>query len=766
MAGTRTITIKFDGTAKGLITEAALAGRAIDGIGKNTSGMKKAEAEADALSKKLKQTATDAKESGSLAGASLALGLSAAAPLISSALIGGVSLGFVGVAGLVQKNNQQVKDSFGDLKSQVVDEMQGASDQVVPYLVKAGHSLQQEFANLGPQLHEAFSYAGPDIQILTDGVDNLADNAMPGLVTTMRNSKPIVQGVSTVLGDLGTTATTVLDSVSSHSQEFGTDLAEIGGLIKNVGSITAGVLPGLASGFGTTVGTANTLLGALKPIAPVVGDITGEVLPAVGAFKLFGLATAPLNNLGSKVAGLAGRWGDFTAKLTGSEAAGVKVTNTAAKLGGAVGKIGDALPLTAAGLTALSAISDKLHGNADQLANSLLNDTGPALNATSLQLAKNNVQADITNHTLGVTNNILGNLVPTTQDVESGLSDVQKAQVDYNQAVSDFGENSKQATVAQKNLAAANDKDQEAQKRLNQALLNTNAQLVQQETDTLNLVNASLGLQGAALNVQTAQKSYSDAVKASGKNSTDAKQAFIALQQAQSDEATAAVNSAAAAHSNASASDLAKFKSDAYTASVLGMAAASKGHLTPALQEMVNGLTQAQVSAFEATGKVNGTSQAIVKVNGKTVKINVDGTGQAVANAKAVQTAIDKVHGKSVYLNTYIDTIVKGPGASAIGSAPGLAGLLGLSAPHRAKGGPVLAGMPYVVGDGGGPEIFVPQQTGHIVGTKESADILGAGGDTFDLIIADQVIASIVDGRLRAHNRTLVSRVKAGSGVH
>src|ERR1700742_778144 len=139
-ATSKTITIKFDGSAKGLVSEAVLAARAISAVGKDTSGLKKAEADADALSAKLRKTAEDSTESGSLMGGALAFGLSAAAPLVGAALIGGVSLGFIGVAALIQKNNQQVKASFGDLKSQVVSEMQGASDQVVPYLVKSGHA--------------------------------------------------------------------------------------------------------------------------------------------------------------------------------------------------------------------------------------------------------------------------------------------------------------------------------------------------------------------------------------------------------------------------------------------------------------------------------------------------------------------------------------------------------------------------------------------------------------------------------------------------
>jgi hypothetical protein len=733
----RTITIRFTGNTTSLVKSTRAADKELSAFGDS------------------------AKKHGSLIGGAVALGLSAAAPVVAAGLIGGVSLGFIGVTAVVQKNNQQVKNSFSDLKSQVVGEMTSASDQVVPYLVKSGHALQQEFANLGPQLHEAFRFAGPDIDILTTGVDNLATNAMPGLVTSMRNSKPIVQGVSTVLGDLGTTATTVLGSVSSHSKEFGADVAELGPLVQNVGSIVAGVLPGMASGFGTTVGTVNDLLSALKPVAPVVGDITGEVLPAVGAFKLLGLATEPLNKLGERVSGVSDRVGGFATRLTRSDAAGKKVASTTGKVGAALGKVGNALPFVAAGYALADAGAQRLFGTQNQLANSLLNDSGQALKATETQLAKNDATAQALRSTLGGFGGFLANqFVPTTKDTESGLTAVQKAQIRYNQAVTGFGPKSKQAAKAQRELAAANADDQRKQKALAQAMLFTNEQLSNQETLLLGSVDANLGFQSAVLGVQQAQNDYASAVKNSGAKSLVAKQAFLGLQQAQSTEANAAVAAATASHANGTEQQKAKARTDAYAAAVLGMAAKSDGHMTPALKRMVAGLTDAQVSAFTATGKVKGTTQAIVKFHGKSVRVNVDGSGEAVAHANAVRRAIDRVHSKTVHINTVLDTVINGPGAHPIGKAPGVAGLLDLGG--RAVGGPVMAGQAYIVGERG-RELFVPRQSGTIVPN----DQLGASDISGDVVIeiAGEPIARIAKAEIMKSNRVLVTRVQAGSRI-
>jgi hypothetical protein len=787
MAGnSRTITIKFDGTAKGLISSATAASKAIRRIGDDTSGLTKAQNAADDLSAKLDQTAKDAKEKGSLMGGLFAVGLSAAAPLASAALVGGVALGFVGAAALIQKNNAQVKQSFGNLKDQVVSEMQSASNQVVPYLVKAGNSLQQEFANLGPQLKTAFSFAGPDLQVLTKGVNSFADNAMPGFVGALKNSKPIVVGISNILGNLGTTVTTVLNSVSSHSKEFGVDLDQIGSLIQNVGAIGAGVLPGLANGFGTSIGTVNELLTVLKPIAPAVGDITGEVLPAVGAFKLFGLATSPLNKLGSKVAGVASNLGGYTKSLTGSDKAGARVTTTTAKLGSAFGKLGNALPFVGAGFAAASAGAELFFGSTDQLANSLLTQTGSALQGTEDKLRTNDAAALGLRKSLGSFGGFLAStFIPTTKSVESGLSSVQKAQIGYTEAVQGFGPKSSQAVAAQKTLSAAVAAGVTQQDNLNRATLTSNQLLSQHVTDLLTSASADLSLQGAVNSVADAQTAYSDAVKKSGKNSLAAKEASVALQQALVTQVQAAGEAAAANDKNGTAAQKDKDRTAGQTAAVLGLVEgyAKSGKTVPAaLANIAIGLSKTQFQAAITTGQVEGVSRSLSKLPpGKSTKVSAL-TSQAIADLRAVGDKVThlpngkfKITAQDGATATINNIITKNNGRRItlfVDTQDGAVRAAGTKISARAHGGPVLSGIPYIVGDGGGPEIFVPHQSGRIVGTSESADILGGGGTgggglggwSGDLVVQADLGAGMREV-LRISNRDLRARVKAGAGA-
>jgi hypothetical protein len=764
-SSTRTIQVKLNGDASGLARSAAEAYAALRKVGQDTTGMKKAQADAEALARELDKNAADAKDKGSLIGGALALGVSAAAPLVSAALIGGVSLGLVGVVALVQKGNKQVQANFSDLSHQVITEMTSVTDQAAPALAKSEKMLQQTFANLGPQLDQAFSAAGPDITALTGGVDALATNAMPGLVTAAKNSQPVMQGLATLLGDVGTTVSTVFTDVSQHSDVLERDLDKFGGLIKNVGGVLGGVLPGLASGFGSTVSTANTMLSVLKPVAPVLGDITGQALPAIGAFKLFGLATAPLNKFGSSVTTTGQKVGIYAAKLTNSASIGEKVTKATSKMGSALGSLGNVLPIAGVGFALLGDAMSAAANKQQAVLQGLVQGGAASKNAT----AQITAAAPTIAHLSDGFKQGEGNAAQFSDALNvatKNMDPLQKATAIYNADLDQFGAKAPQTITAQHNLAAATDANRGAQQALSNATQDANLQLLHQTDTMLNAINSDLGLQSSILSVTQAQKTYASSVKTSGKNSLQSKQASIAYQQSLIGEINAAEAAALAHHTNASASQQAKIQEQAETGTILGLAAAAGKNAPPALKQMVAGLNSSEIAAFAATGKIAGTRTEVLRLpNGKTIKIQVNSNGQAVTGQ--TQAEIDHMRGRAIPLTAVdhvtgtVNQIIRQNSGKVIHVELSTSGGA-ISLGHRAGGGPVTAGMPYIVGERRA-ELFVPKTDGTILPSVPIAS--SAGGDTFDLVIADQVIASIVDGRLRQHNRTLVSRVKAGSRI-
>lgn len=360
---------------------------------------------------------------GERAGGLLLAGMVAAAPIAGAALVAGVGVGFAGVAGLIQRNNTQVKDSVRTLGTDVGFEMRSVTDQTVTYLTSASDLLDHTLADLGPQLKKDFSYAGPDLMILTSGVDNLARNAMPGLDAAAENSEAPLRGVATLMGGIGTSFSSLVEGFTSRSSVLEHGLDETSTLLTSVtaaaGSLVSGALPGLDKGFTGTVSTVTGLLSALKPITPTLGAIAGNVLPVVASFKLFGTLASPITSLGGKLSTLGDKLG-----ATGSVSA--TTATRISGVGGAVSKLGGAIPIVGAAFVGADMILQAFGSTSDQMAQSLLAGGSAAETAAGK----------------------IAGMTPLLASAASGLSDVQKGQAFYNYAVAQQGPNSDAAASA------------------------------------------------------------------------------------------------------------------------------------------------------------------------------------------------------------------------------------------------------------------------------------------------------------------------------
>lgn len=120
------------------------------------------------------------------------------------------------------------------------------------------------------------------------------------------------------------------------------------------------------------------------------------------------------------------------------------------------------------------------------------------------------------------------------------------------------------------------------------------------------------------------------------------------------------------------------------------------------------------------------------------------------------------VSGARWVINQLID--VANTGINAVNGVTGAVGIPKIpNIPHLAKGGPVQAGRPYIVGDGGGPELFVPRQSGRVVGTQDTADLMSSDGGGFqgDLYLTFDLGEGITQ-RIQISNRQLRAAVRAG----
>lgn len=267
----------------------------------------------------------------------IAAAIIATSGFAGAAVLGGLGASFIGIAALAQKSNKDVQESYQGLWRNIVATSKNATDQLVPQIVGAGNALSAEVVKLGPEIDRAFSFAGPSIIALTNGLTDMADNAMPGVTSAMQNSLPVIEGFSSLMGQVGTIAGQTLSELSQHSDEFGVSVQSLGGVVsaaggvatsvivdlnhiwaQNAGGIVSatqgigesitgvagGAVPVLSAGLQVLTGVVTGVTDVLGPVAPILGTVGTVALATWAAIKLAGLASAGVNLLATGVMNL------------------------------------------------------------------------------------------------------------------------------------------------------------------------------------------------------------------------------------------------------------------------------------------------------------------------------------------------------------------------------------------------------------------------------------------------------------------------------
>jgi hypothetical protein len=257
-------------------------------VGKNTG---------DKMSKAMK----DAQTRGNpLIVAAIAGGLMAGGPVI----LGAAGVLFAGIAAVAVHGNAQVSAAFQAMAQQAENSIKGAASVTVPFFMQAIAQLNAGVQSVTPLMRNAFAALGPAISDVTQGVVNLARNALPGITSALAGSAPLFAGLQSMLGQIGTGLGNMFSILGQHSGEFGSVFATLGSAVSSLltilgqllvvgGKIANEVLPPLA--------------GALKLVADVLGFLS-PILPAVVA-GIAGLMVAkslagPLDKLANGLANL------------------------------------------------------------------------------------------------------------------------------------------------------------------------------------------------------------------------------------------------------------------------------------------------------------------------------------------------------------------------------------------------------------------------------------------------------------------------------
>jgi hypothetical protein len=174
-------------------------------------------------------------EGGLQMGPLLAAGISVGAPVVAGAMTGAVVAGLIGIGAALHKGDAAIDSGWNALVGQAKTEATQASQVMVAPISGALDKIRTMLGNEQPAFARLFSGAAGDIPILTDGLDSLVEDALPGLTNMVENSEPIVHGLATVMGDVGAAVSDISNDISSHADTIGQDLGGLGNVIHDLG---------------------------------------------------------------------------------------------------------------------------------------------------------------------------------------------------------------------------------------------------------------------------------------------------------------------------------------------------------------------------------------------------------------------------------------------------------------------------------------------------------------------------------------------------
>lgn len=293
---------------------------------------------------------------GAFAGLPAAAAIAAAGTVASLAII---PLALVAGAAKLQAGNDDVARSYQQLGDTATNSLTRASSVLAGPLIKGTDKLTQGMLRLEPAMTGAFKLAAPAIDGVVDSVLTFTNEAMPGMITGLTQTKTVMTGVEALAKGTGRGVSDFFANVSTGSQSAAVNSATLGRVIQDLLGFAGTLLANLSNG-GTTIlpmfanslsqiyGVIETLTGS--GIAPLVGGVSGFITVVSGAL---GVVQALAGGLGGWLGPLAAAVGAFKAmdmltfgKLTGG-LSGIGTSIKAAD--GARGKL-------AAGLSGLAGL--------------------------------------------------------------------------------------------------------------------------------------------------------------------------------------------------------------------------------------------------------------------------------------------------------------------------------------------------------------------------------------------------------------------------
>lgn len=479
--------------------------------------------------------------------AAVSAGLAAGAPLMLAA---STTL-FAGVGIVAAAQSQKVQSAWLGAWQQIRDSAVADAQVLVPTLVGAADDIAAGFQRMRPEIQDAFSASAPLIDEFVDSVIDASENALPGLVNSVEEGLPAIQGMGDLLRSVGTGLGEFFDIIGDHSTQAGQVFRELGLSMEEL-------LPLLAELLGVGVDVAASMLplltgslGALLSVLRIIEPIIPAVAQGLVAWKVAQTASGWIENLGNRMQVTAGRGGAFAGAL--------------GAVGGAAAAGGPAVAALAATVALVGMKMADDASNADRWARALLEGGSAARQAEAETKSSifgmsaawvdtvdewvNSIpiigQAwDIfttsSEEAAEQTEEAQRRIRESMTESEKAAQDVRLAQNELNDAVDKYGPNSRQAADAAAALGEAQAHAAGLAEDQEMAIRGVTEAMAAMWDQSRALMDAQFAMDDALAGVAEATEAYAEAVRKHGENSDEAKEALGELTQAYRDAGAAA----------------------------------------------------------------------------------------------------------------------------------------------------------------------------------------------------------------------------------
>jgi hypothetical protein len=224
--------------------------------------------------------------------AALSQGLPAAAAAgaaATGAIVAGAGALFIGLGVIGARGAEDVRKSWIDTANVVTHGVTSLSSVYESHLINASQMVSAEFMRSSGLINLGMVNSASGVDILVRGALNLAENALPGVVTASGRLGPVLDGTASLLSDVGAGFGEMAANASQANTATGRGLFILGDILRVTEARVGTFAANLAN---ASAGPLNSFRYTLDQITGAALDLTHQGSGAIGFFQGFTTSTS------------------------------------------------------------------------------------------------------------------------------------------------------------------------------------------------------------------------------------------------------------------------------------------------------------------------------------------------------------------------------------------------------------------------------------------------------------------------------------------